>query len=188
MDKCTWKSSASTPSHTWEATLESWEGSEFAESRGPRRSFTDCFRDVAEGCWTTKTLMTLSLVHLNTPTVRNQLMFKSSSFLAILNFRCIYIYFINCLLTFAIIIHKTPHWMTVNGGSIGINATGFSKWQKWKAEENTDVVCLAQFYRWSKTPLKRGVTFQTAKMTEQQQSKLWLHWIMLYSIWWQKNQ
>lgn len=111
--------------------------------------------------------MTLSLVDFNTPTVKNQ----EVSFLAILNFRYIYIYFINCLLTFATIIHKNPHLKTVNGGSTGINATCFSKGQKWKAGENTAVVCLAQFYRWSKTPLKLGVTFQTATTTEQQQKE-----------------
>ena len=119
------------------------------------------------------------IIHFNTPAVKNQ----EVSFLDILNFRCIYIYFNNCLLTFATVIHKNLNLKTVNGGSAGINATCFSKGQKWKAGENTAVVCLAQVYRWSKTPLKRGVTFQTATTTEQQQRKLWLHWITLYSIW-----
>lgn len=40
--------------HTWEATLESWIGSEFSGIRGPSRSFTDCFRVVADGCNTTQ--------------------------------------------------------------------------------------------------------------------------------------
>lgn len=36
--------------HTWGAIVEPWEGSEFTVRRGPRRSLTDCFKDVAGGC------------------------------------------------------------------------------------------------------------------------------------------
>lgn len=49
-------SSARPPTHTCEAAPDSWPGPEFWGSMGPRRSLTDCFREVAGGCWKTKTV------------------------------------------------------------------------------------------------------------------------------------
>lgn len=64
-----------THTHTWEAMLESCDGSEFAVSSGPSRSLTDCFRDVAEGCWTTKLnpnyIWPEPLVHFNSFDVKH---------------------------------------------------------------------------------------------------------------------
>lgn len=41
--------------------MEFWEGSEFTGRRGPRRSLTDCFKDVAGGCCENKDYTTLDL-------------------------------------------------------------------------------------------------------------------------------
>lgn len=49
-------SSARPPTHTCEAAPDSWPGPEFWGSMGPRRSLTDCFTEVAGGCWKTKTV------------------------------------------------------------------------------------------------------------------------------------
>lgn len=59
---CVKKNTSSAPATTptWEATRESWEGSEFRVSRGPRRSLTDCFRDVTEGCCINKYISHMS--------------------------------------------------------------------------------------------------------------------------------
>lgn len=54
VEKVSMRAHTDTHTHTWEAILESWEGSEFTVRRGPRRSLTDCFKDVAGGCWVNK--------------------------------------------------------------------------------------------------------------------------------------
>lgn len=43
--------------------MEPWEGSEFTVRRGPRRSLTDCFKDVAGGCCENKDYTTSDLSH-----------------------------------------------------------------------------------------------------------------------------
>jgi len=54
---------STTHTHTWEATLESCNGSEFALSRGPRRSLTDCLRNASEACWMTTEMLVTCLIH-----------------------------------------------------------------------------------------------------------------------------
>lgn len=41
--------------------MESWEGAEFTVRRGPRRSLTDCFKEVAGGCCENKDYTTSDL-------------------------------------------------------------------------------------------------------------------------------